>query len=213
MPERETAVEIRRLCCASCRARLSRVPELLTGPAFVRLFTSFERTARRLETRDRDAADQALFERWLAGELPEPAVADKVVVWLDQVRGATAAGKRYERVRVVQEPPTAYQRFALATCRRSVAAGEDIRYLNRDQANELDLPGHDFWLFDDDRLVLLYLTADDRTLGEQVIADPAVAQQHRQWFERAQASAMPYTAYLAQDPARELRPNKPPSSA
>jgi hypothetical protein len=185
------------------------VPELLTGPAFGQLFRTFERIAQRLETRDNYAADQAIFEQWLAGELPKPALAAKVAVWLDQVRAAVAAGKRYERVRVVSEPPTAYQRFALATCRSSVAAGEDIRYLVRDQATELDLPAHDFWLFDDERLVLLYFTHDDRTLGAQVVTEPAVMDQHREWFMRARAAATPYTAYLAADPTREHSPSSP----
>ena len=189
------------------------MPELVTGSAFAQLFTTFERTAQRLETRDRYASDQAIFEQWLAGELPEPALADKVAVWLDQVRTAVAAGKRYERVRVVSEPPTAYQRFALATCRSSVAGGEDIRYLSRERANELDLPAHDFWLFDNERLVLLYFTADDRTLGAQVISEAAVVQQHREWFARAQAAATPYGEYLAADPTRERRPSNPPSNA
>jgi hypothetical protein len=185
------------------------VPELLTGSAFAAIFASFERTAQRLETRDRYAADQVLFEQWLAGELPEPALADKVAVWLDQVRVATAAGRRYERVRVVFEPPTAYQRFALATCAASVAAGEDIRYLARPTANDLDLPAHDFWLLDDERLALLYFTADHRTLGAQIITESPVVRQHREWFARAHSAATHYAAYLAEDPSREHRPSGP----
>ncbi len=187
--------------------------ELLTGSSFAELFTTFTRSARRLETRDYYAADQALFEQWLAGELREPALADKVAVWLGQVRLATAAGKRYERVRVVSEPPTAYQRFALATCRSSVAAGEDIRYLTQQQATGLDLPSHDFWLFDDERLVLLYFTHNDRTLGAQVVTEAPVVWQHREWVDRARQAATPYAAYLAADPTREHRPSTPSSGA
>jgi len=182
------------------------VPDLLTGPAFAELFRGFSRSARRLETRDRYAGDQALFDRWRRGELDEPALADKVAAWLEQVRASTAAGGRYERVRVVREPPTDYQRFALATCRASVEAGEDIRYLPRGEAVELALPDHDFWLFDDERLALLYFTADDRPLGAQVVRDPALLGQHRRWFELAFEAAQPYREYLAADPTREQRP-------
>jgi hypothetical protein len=182
------------------------VPELLTGPAFAKLFTSFTRSAQRLETRDRYAGDQALFEQWLRGELDEPALADKVAVWLEQVRATTTAGGRYERVRVVREPPTDYQRFALATCRASVDAGEDIRYLRHESALELALPDHDFWLFDVERLALLYFTADDRLLGAQVTRDPALVAQHRDWLARAFEAAQPYREYLADDPTREQRP-------
>ncbi len=181
------------------------MPDLLRGPAFSALFQSFSHSAQRLETRDRYAGDQALFEQWQRGELDEPALADKVTAWLDAVRATTTAGGRYERVRVVSEPPTDYQRFALATCRASTAAGEDIRYLNRELATTHDLPAHDFWLFDGERLALLYFTADDRLLGAQVVTEPAVVTQHQQWFDAAFSVATPYAAYVAEDPSRERR--------
>jgi len=41
----------------------------------------------------------------------------------------------------------------------NVAAGEDIRYLDRDRAE--DLPGHDYWLFDSSRLYRLHFDEDD----------------------------------------------------
>jgi hypothetical protein len=181
------------------------VPELLRGAAFAALFSSFTRSAQRLETRDRYAGDQVLFEQWLRGQLDEPELADKVAAWLGSVRATTAAGGRFERVRVVSEPPTDYQRFALATCRASTAAGEDIRYLDRALAVAHDLPAHDFWLFDGVRLALLYFTADDRMLGAQVIAEPAVVAQHQRWFDAAAALATTYADYLASEPGRAHR--------
>ena len=179
--------------------------DLLRGPAFAALFSSFSRSAQRLEARDHYAGDQALFEQWQRGELGEPALADKVAAWLGGVRATTAAGGRYERVRVVSEPPTDYQRFALATTKASTAAGEDIRYLERGLAAVRDLPAHDFWLFDSERLALLYFTADDRMLGAQVITEAAVVTQHQQWFDAAFSIATPYAAYVAEDPSRERR--------
>lgn len=180
--------------------------ELLTGAAFLSLFAGFSRTAQRLETRDNYAGDQALFEQWLRGELDEPELAAKVAAWLDRVRVTAVAGGLYERVRVVAEPPTDYQRFALATAKASTAAGEDIRYLDRGLATVQGLPAHDFWLFDGERLALLYFTADDRMLGAQVIAEAAVVAQHGRWFDDAFALATPYADYLAWNPSRERRP-------
>ena len=181
------------------------MPELLTGPAFSALLRNFRRTAQRLETRDRYAGDQALFEQWQRGELDEPELADKVAAWLDGVRATTAAGAKFERVRVVSEPPTDYQRFALATTKASTAAGEDIRYLDRGLAAAHDLPAHDFWLLDGVRLALLYFTDDDRLLGAQVVTEPAVVAQHVRWFDAAFALATPYADYLSWNPARARR--------
>jgi hypothetical protein len=59
-------------------------------------------------------------------------------------------------VRVVPEPPTEYLRFGLWLAQFNAGAGEDVRYLTRDQANRLDLPAHDFWVLDAERLALLY---------------------------------------------------------
>jgi len=55
--------------------------------------------------------------------------------------------------------------------RYNADAREDIRYLDRDQANALDLPAHDFWIFKGTRLVLMYFTADGRHVGSELITD------------------------------------------
>ena len=88
----------------------------------------------------------------------------------------------------------------------NVDAGEDIRYLARDRGNALELPGHDFWLFDDERLALLWFTTDDRLLGAQISTEPAVVRQHTRWLDLAEAHATPYRDYLAADPARAMPP-------
>lgn len=184
------------------------MPQLLSGPAFTQLFEGVTRSARRLESRDRYAGDQELLQRWLAGRIDEPEHGGARAVWLAQVRATTANGGRYERVRIVAEPPTDYQRFALRGCRQNVEAGEDIRYLRRERANQLDLPAHDFWLFDGERLALMYFTADDRLIGAQLITQPTVVREHEQWFELACAEATPYGDYLAEDPSREQPPGQ-----
>jgi hypothetical protein len=185
------------------------MPELRSGSAFTQLFGTVARSARRLESRDRYGGDREPLQRWLAGEIDEPEPSGVRAAWLAQVRATTATGGRYERVRIVPEPPTDYQRFALRSCRQNVEAGEDIRYLRRERANQLDLPAHDFWLFDGERLALMYFTADDRLVGAHLIIQPAVVRQHEQWFELACAEATPYHDYLAEDPSREQPPSQP----
>jgi Domain of unknown function (DUF5753) len=74
--------------------------------------------------------------------------------WLTMIREATNEGRRFTRVQAVSLPLTDYNRFGLAVSRHNNAAGEDIRYLTRDQAKAVELPNHDYWLFDSRKLVL-----------------------------------------------------------
>ncbi len=183
--------------------------DLITGEVFGRLFRTFRHSARRLETRDRyrDPEEDEAFARYLAGSPEDPGYVASRDSWLDStIRVGIEAGRRFARVRVVPEPLTPYLRFGLYHCAFNVDAGEDIRYLARDRANALDLPGHDFWLFDGERLALLWFTTDDRLLGAQISTEPTVVRQHTRWLDLAEAHATPYRDYLAADPARAMPP-------
>jgi hypothetical protein len=179
-----------------------------TGEEFGRLFTSFDRTARRLETRNRyDVPDEReQLAQFLAGELDDDGHRRWITPWMETVHEAVAAGRRFERVRVVPDPLTDYLRLELRGNRYNAEAGEDIRYLDRRRANALDLPDHDFWLFDGDRLALQCFTADDRPLGALLITEPVVVRQHDIWLDLAFQHATPYPEYLAEDPGREDPP-------
>jgi hypothetical protein len=148
------------------------VTELLTPEAFGRLFTDFEHTAFRLEVRSRydDDEERKHFERYLRGEEPED---EWFLDWVDYLLGITGEGKRIERVRVVDEPPTDYQLWMQDIARRlSRRAGEDIRYLTRSRAAELGLPAEDYWLFDSQVAAVLHFEGD-RLLGAELVHDPS----------------------------------------
>lgn len=171
---------------------------LLTGEDFARLFTGFDHTAFRLEIRDRyNMPDEREdFELFLAGR-PKPleVEAEERRDWLDMVRDAVAAGKRFERVRVVTEPHSDYIRFEMAGTGLNVDAGEDIRYLPRHLAAGRDLPDHDFWLFDSLRVAYLHFDAGDRLLGAEIITDPEVVARHCHWRDVAWHGAVPHDEY------------------
>ncbi|MFJ9018401.1 DUF6879 family protein [Streptomyces sp. NPDC102259] len=135
------------------------------------LFRDFKHTAWRLETRRGYASDRnsPKWARFLTGE---DVSRDPDNPWRENVSTQTAQGKRFERVRVVDEPPTQGQGFLLATAPSNIAAGEDIRNLTRAQAQELRLPEHDFWLFDSEILVRFAFDDCDTTLGVYVTEDP-----------------------------------------
>ena len=126
--------------------------------------------------------------------------------WTEPVRVATAMGKRFERVRVVPDELTPYLRLELRWNRYNAEAGEDVRYLRRSAANKLDLPAQDFWIFDGERLALMYFTADHRLLGADLVTDPVIVARHDRWLDMAMCHAIPYVEYLAADPTRELPP-------
>ncbi|MFF3398020.1 DUF6879 family protein [Streptomyces sp. NPDC002659] len=136
------------------------------------LFSDFKHTAWRLETRPGYASDRnsPKWQRWQAGE---DIAAEPFDDWRNNVAAQVSQGKRFERVRIVDTPPTDGQRFLLASGLGNVAAGEDIRNLTRAEAERYGLPDWDFWLFDSRTLVRFVFDEQDTTLGVIVSEDPA----------------------------------------
>lgn len=99
------------------------------------------------------------------------------------IRQATAAGRRFSRVRVVSLPLTDYSRFGIFCSGYTTQAGEDIRYLARPEA--AGLPDYDYWLFDSRLLVRMHFDDDETFLGGEVIEDPAQIVQHNYWRDAA----------------------------
>ncbi|MFI5803010.1 DUF6879 family protein [Streptomyces sp. NPDC051561] len=136
------------------------------------LFREFKHTAWRLETRRGYASDRK-SEKWARFLTGEDITDDADNTWRANVREQTGQGKRFERVRLVDDPPTQGQRFLLASGLGNVAAGEDIRNLPRATAEQLGLPDWDFWLFDSTTLMRFVFDESDTTLGVIVSRDPA----------------------------------------
>jgi hypothetical protein len=109
--------------------------------------------------------------------------------WLTMIREATAEGRRFLRVRVVSLPLTDYSRFGVYCSQFTNEAGEDIRYLARDQAAAL--PDYDYWLFDSRLLVRMHFDQAENFLGGEVIDEPAVIVQHNYWRDAAWHKAAP----------------------
>ncbi|WP_381562916.1 DUF6879 family protein [Streptomyces eurythermus] len=166
----ETFVRVPRSLLARYAPRTP-APELQPFSAISHMFREFRHTAWRLETRRGYASDRRSpkWARWQAGE----DIAGEASTWLENVAEQTAAGKRFERVRLVDDPPTEGQQFLLASAPGNVAAGEDIRNLTRAQAEQLRLPDNDFWLFDSKLVARFAFAEDDTTLGVYVTEDPA----------------------------------------
>ncbi|MFC5183471.1 DUF6879 family protein [Actinomadura harenae] len=174
--------------------------ELLTGDDFGAIFTTVNRSAFRLEPRDRYnvPAEHERVRRFLAGN-PDTDYLLAAHDWGTMTRAAAADGRPFQRVRVVTVPLGNYSRYALWSAQGNHAADEEIRYLDRDQAAALGLPvrpPHDAWLLDDNRVALLHFDDDDQLLGAELLDDPATVEQHQIWRDIAWKASVSRDEFL-----------------
>jgi hypothetical protein len=159
------------------------------GEPFAALFDTYERTAVRLEIRDRYAGSPVETEAARKFHAGEPDDRAWHRPWLDAVRRRKAEGKSMQRVRVVTLPLSEYAAFSFHNVLNNIAAGEDIQYLDRTGA--AGLPGYDYWVFDDVRLYILQFDAADILLGAELVEDPDIVRAHRKHFDDAWSRSVP----------------------
>jgi hypothetical protein len=166
----------------------------ITDDQLAGLLATFERTAFRLETQDAypDDYEQADFRLFLAGTPRRPDGLDWFRPWAEQVARQTRQGKRVSRVRVQSDPPTGYQRWERYVGAWNIAAGEDIRYMTRAQAERTGLPlDHDWWLLDGNRVIIMrFGETGDRTSTE-LVTDPFTAGEYGYWQDLAVRNSEP----------------------
>ncbi|MEU8697890.1 DUF6879 family protein [Streptomyces sp. NPDC091387] len=180
-----------------------RVPDIIGLDEFDRLFTQFEHTAWRLETRRRYASDELTdtYAQFTRGEPVEWEGVD--AEWCAERQEQTALGKRFERVRIVDNPPTAAQLYLLDNARRNSAVGEKILNLWRATADELGLPVEDFWLFDSRLVALLNFDDNDDLLNVELITEPAEVLRYAMVRDAVLHHAIPYKELAARLTAKE----------
>jgi hypothetical protein len=159
----------------------------LTSEDFNRLVRYFEHEAFRLEAQPAYLVDDERepFRAFLRGEPLTPTNLPYFRAWYDQITAATQAGRRIARVRIVDDPPTDYQRWEAWVGTWNTTAGENIRYLPRGRARTLGLPDDDWWLFDSTRLAVMRFDPNGRPLGGEIVDDPEVVAQHCAWRDLA----------------------------
>lgn len=144
---------------------------LLDGDELGRKLTDFNRSAWRFETQPTYSVsrESGPFAKFLAGETrPE----GHNQAWHERVTSLTDSGRSIGRVRTIERPDTNYQRYQLAWgISGNIDAGEDIRILET-TGRDLDLPGQDFWLFDESDIVHLNFREDGTLVNVEQIKDP-----------------------------------------
>lgn len=131
-------------------------------------FGRFTRTVFRLETlQDYTAPGEAQRIEAFRRGLPRPERSVRTSPWLARIAVTTVTeGKRWQRVRVVEEPLTGYTRYQMAGYAESQAAGEEIRIVRRTTAPALATLRRDFWLFDAGTQEAFALLLDYSPTGE-----------------------------------------------
>ncbi|MFH8385020.1 DUF6879 family protein [Kitasatospora sp. NPDC018058] len=197
----EGAVAVPRVLLADFAPRdVDREPVLISFEEFDDMFKSLQHTAFRLETRRQYRSDELTktYRRFAAGLDPEWELDD---AWCRSRREQSALGKRFERVRIMDNPPTLGQRYLLDNAERNSKVGEDIRYLWRADAERLGLPEEDAWLFDSRVIALLHFDADDDLTGVELITDPVQVARACQVRDAAWHYATPHRQFGAEVPS------------
>jgi hypothetical protein len=165
----------------------------LTGDEWAKALHRFQTSAFRWEAQGtyREPYEQEPLRQFLTGADPDTAFLQG---WLDDVRRATDAGRRYSRVRVLTDPLTDYLRFELSLTPLNAAAGEDIRVLPAARQRALAVPDTDFWLFDDEWAAVMHF-GDTGFLYADAVTEPTRVAEFLEIRERVWQDAVPFEEY------------------
>lgn len=172
----------------------------MTGAEFGALFDRFQHSAFRLETLPAyDVPEEAEdLASWRAGR-SQPERSVRTSPWLARMAVTTAAGRSWQRVRLVSSPPTEYERYEFGGYVESQACGEEIRVALR--APALVAAG-DFWLFDVGTpgacAAVMHYDPDGRYLDADLVTDPASIRSLADARGAAWRAGQPLNEYLAE---------------
>lgn len=170
---------------------------LLSNDEWAKQLRSFDRCALRLEMQPQydEPGELEQARQFATGEATLPTDDPGWRRWCAHIRDAVAAGKRVERVRVFEDPPTDYQRWLRWVSQLNVEAGEVQRYMTRERAHEVGLlpaaGDEDWWLLDDERLIVMRFDAHGRRVANELIVDPARIALAREWWDLAVRHSAP----------------------
>lgn len=174
----------------------------MTFEEFDAWFDRFERSTFRLETLQRYAVseeDERL--RAFRNGTPRPDRSVRTSPWLRRIAVTTAAGKRWQRVHVVEHPLSEYLRYEMEGYVESAATGEEISIADRAAHPDLATLGPDFWLFDAEFdhafAILMHYDQDGHVLDFEHTDDPGTLQHCCAQRDLAVAHSVGLNTYLA----------------
>jgi hypothetical protein len=178
----------------------------MTPEEFNALFDRFQRTAHRLETLQTYTIDeeQERIRAFIEGR-PRPERSARTNPWLRRIAETTAAGKEWERVRLIRHPMALYTRFELVGYPEAQAAGEQIRLADYAAHPGLaSLEGGDFWLFDGGtsgaHAVRQYYDLEGRFLRWEPVTHPVALDELHWRYQFARRHSVSLHDFLAAEP-------------
>lgn len=163
-------------------------------PDLDRLLRSVTQSAVHLEMRDDYGAGSPAFAAWRE-RLPYDRSGPDAA-WHELVGGVVRRGAAVRRARIISEPASDYIRFEHeVTPAANIAAGEQVRWLPRQRASDLALPGNDFWLFDSTAVLFNYFGGDGALVGGELRDEPTVVELCSSAFEAVWDRAFPHEVY------------------
>lgn len=117
--------------------------------------------------------------------------------WVDLISRAKERGVAVRRARIVSEPVTDYIRYEHAGTHVNVHAGEQVRWLPRQRAVDLLLPGCDLWIFDEAQVLFNHFTGqgDWASPPLELRTEPGIVKQCVDSFEAVWDRAIPHDQY------------------
>ncbi|MFG3224145.1 DUF6879 family protein [Kitasatospora sp. NPDC048194] len=167
-------------------------------PDFFELLEEARHSAVHLEMRDAyGVGDESEdFDRWVtSGKRDSDPTSPYWAPWVSVISETVARGVKVRRARIVSEPVTDYIRWEHAGSVVNIAAGEEIRWLPRRLASGIALPGNDFWLFDEKIVLFNHFTGNGDWAGQELSADPDIAQLCASAFAAVWDSGIPHDDY------------------
>jgi len=159
-------------------------------------FETFKRSAFRLETLDSYDVERHNedFRRFLTGE---PLPLGRNEKWCEQIRTAVQDGKTYERIHVLPAALTPYLRYEIEWGYVFNAdAGEQIALVPADALVNAESLA-DFWLFDDETVLLMHYDETNKPAGVTNIRDEEEVAIYRGIRDQLRSQATPLKEFLA----------------
>lgn len=135
------------------------------------------------------------WEAWQAGK-PLPVITPENHPWLKTVAGYTATGKRVYDVHIVEWPLAEYTRYVLALMPMTTSCGSEYFLVDRDAHPELATLTEDFWMFDEQRVVVMRYDNQERFVEAADPTEPIEAYIARR--DLAMKHAVPFEQWMAE---------------
>jgi hypothetical protein len=163
-------------------------------PDFDRLFRSVIRSAVHLEMRDDYGDSSPAFAAWRERRPYDRSRPD--AAWHALVGSVIRHGATVRRARIISEPASDYVRFEYeVTPAANITAGEQVRWLPRQKASDLALPGNDFWLFDGATVLFNYFSGAGTATGTELRDEPTIVKLCASAFEAVWERAVSHDEY------------------